>query len=95
MAKYDVFDLKGKKLEELMINFINGNLDVLVSTTIIESGLDVPNANTIFIFKADMFGLSQLYQLRGRVGRSYKTAYAYYLLDKKSISTIFFVSKIL
>ena len=64
--------LKGKKLEELMINFINGNFDVLVSTTIIESGLDVPNANTIFINNANHFGLSDLHQMRGRVGRSNK-----------------------
>lgn len=64
--------MDGKKLEQLMMQFMNGDFDVLVSTTIIESGLDVPNANTIFINNANNFGLSDLHQMRGRVGRSNK-----------------------
>ncbi|AEH00638.1 transcription-repair coupling factor [Lacinutrix sp. 5H-3-7-4] len=71
--------LDGKKLEELMLAFINGDFDVLVSTTIIESGLDVPNANTIFINNANNFGLSDLHQMRGRVGRSNKKAFCYFI----------------
>ena len=69
--------LTGKKLESLMIRFINNEFDILVSTTIIESGLDVPNANTIFINNANNFGLSDLHQMRGRVGRSNKKAFCY------------------
>jgi transcription-repair coupling factor (superfamily II helicase) len=65
------------QLEEIIIDFINGKFDALVSTTIIESGLDMPNVNTIIINRADTFGLSQLYQLKGRVGRSMRQAYAY------------------
>ena len=79
--------LKGKKLEELMIRFINGNSDVLVSTTIIESGLDVPNANTIFINNANYFGLSDLHQMRGRVGRSNKKAFCYLVTPEYSTMT--------
>lgn len=71
--------MDGKKLEELMLSFINNEFDVLVSTTIIESGLDVPNANTIFINNANNFGLSDLHQMRGRVGRSNKKAFAYFI----------------
>ena len=71
--------LEGKKLEELMLNFMNGTFDVLVSTTIIESGLDVSNANTIFINNANNFGLSDLHQMRGRVGRSNKKAFCYFI----------------
>ncbi|MDB6039029.1 MAG: mfd, partial [Verrucomicrobiales bacterium] len=70
------------ELEEVMASFINGEADVLVSTTIIESGIDIPNANTIIIDRADRFGLSDLYQLRGRVGRYKHQAYAYLLLPK-------------
>jgi transcription-repair coupling factor (superfamily II helicase) len=69
--------LEGTKLEKIMIDFINGDYDVLISTTIIESGLDIPNANTIFIHNAQNFGLSDLHQLRGRVGRSNKRAFCY------------------
>ena len=72
--------LNGKTLESLMIKFINREFDVLVSTTIIESGLDVPNANTIFINNANNFGLSDLHQIRGRVGRSNKKAFCYFSL---------------
>lgn len=68
-----------RELEKVMIDFIQGRYDVLLATTIVESGLDIPNANTIFIQDADYFGLAQLYQLRGRVGRSHRLAYAYLL----------------
>jgi transcription-repair coupling factor (superfamily II helicase) len=68
-------------LEQVMTAFTRGKIDVLVSTTIIESGLDMPNANTLIVNKADKFGLTQLYQLRGRVGRGVNLAYAYFLYD--------------
>ncbi|SDM40261.1 transcription-repair coupling factor [Kriegella aquimaris] len=71
--------MEGKKLETLMLAFINGEFDVLVSTTIVESGLDVTNANTIFINNANNFGLSDLHQMRGRVGRSNKKAFCYFI----------------
>jgi transcription-repair coupling factor (superfamily II helicase) len=71
-------------LEETMIRFIRKEIDVLVCTTIIESGLDIPSANTIIIDQVDRFGLSQIYQLRGRVGRSTENAYAYLLLSDDS-----------
>ena len=71
--------MDGKKLENLMLSFMNGEFDVLVSTTIIESGLDVTNANTIFINNANNFGLSDLHQMRGRVGRSNKKAFCYFI----------------
>ena len=71
--------MEGKKLEALMLAFMNNEFDVLVSTTIIESGLDVPNANTIFINNANNFGLSDLHQMRGRVGRSNKKAFCYFI----------------
>ncbi|MDP3313157.1 transcription-repair coupling factor [Lutibacter sp.] len=71
--------MDGKKLEGLMLAFINNEFDVLVSTTIVESGLDVPNANTIFINNANNFGLSDLHQMRGRVGRSNKKAFCYFI----------------
>jgi transcription-repair coupling factor (superfamily II helicase) len=69
--------MDGDKLEKIMMDFIEGNYDVLVATNIIESGLDIPNANTIFIINANHFGLSDLHQMRGRVGRSNKKAYCY------------------
>jgi len=69
--------MEGEKLEKIMLDFINGDYNVLVSTSIIESGLDIPNANTIIINQANMFGLSDLHQLRGRVGRSNKKAFCY------------------
>ena len=71
-----------RELSAVMLAFAEGDYDVLVCTSIIESGLDIPNANTIIINRADMFGLAQLYQLRGRVGRSAVRAYAYLLVDK-------------
>lgn len=73
--------MDGKDLEELMLDFMNGNFDVLVSTTIVESGLDIPNANTILIHNAHSFGLSDLHQMRGRVGRSNKKAFCYFITD--------------
>ena len=79
--------MDGKKLEELMLAFIEGDFDVLVATTIIESGLDVPNANTIFINNANNFGLSDLHQMRGRVGRSNKKAFCYYITPPESVMT--------
>jgi transcription-repair coupling factor (superfamily II helicase) len=79
--------LDGRKLEQLMLAFINGEFDVLVSTTIIESGLDIPNANTIFINNANNFGLSDLHQMRGRVGRSNKKAFCYFITPEYSAMT--------
>jgi transcription-repair coupling factor (superfamily II helicase) len=79
--------MEGKKLENLMLDFINGEFDVLVSTTIIESGLDVPNANTIFINSANNFGLSDLHQMRGRVGRSNKKAFCYFITPPYEVMT--------
>jgi transcription-repair coupling factor (superfamily II helicase) len=72
--------MAGKELEEVMLRFLGGQVDVLVCTTIIESGIDIPNANTLIVNRADHFGLSDLHQLRGRVGRAGKKAYAYFLL---------------
>ncbi len=74
-----------KVLEETMMKFIKGQIDCLVSTTIIESGIDIPNANTIIINRADAFGLADLYQLRGRVGRFSRAAYAYLLIPKRFV----------
>ncbi len=74
-----------KELDSIMESFINQDFDILVCTTIIETGIDIPNANTLIIYDADHFGLSQLYQLRGRVGRSDRIAYAYLLYDKKKV----------
>ncbi|MCK5839505.1 MAG: transcription-repair coupling factor, partial [Bacteroidales bacterium] len=79
--------MEGKKLEDLMLRFMNNEFDVLVSTTIIESGLDVPNANTIFINNANNFGLSDLHQMRGRVGRSNKKAFCYFITPPYSAMT--------
>jgi transcription-repair coupling factor (superfamily II helicase) len=72
--------MRERDLEEVMRRFVSGDVDVLVSTMIVESGLDVPNANTMFVNRADHFGLAQLYQLRGRVGRSHRRAYCYLLV---------------
>jgi transcription-repair coupling factor (superfamily II helicase) len=79
--------MEGRKLESLMLAFMNNEFDVLVSTTIIESGLDVPNANTIFINNANYFGLSDLHQMRGRVGRSNKKAFCYFITPPYSAMT--------
>lgn len=76
--------MDGKKLEQIMVDFINHEYDVLVSTNIIESGLDIPNANTIMINRAHMFGMSDLHQMRGRVGRSNKKAFCYLLTPPMS-----------
>jgi transcription-repair coupling factor (superfamily II helicase) len=75
--------LSDEGLEQVMLAFMEGRVDVLVATTIVENGLDVPNANTLIVHRADAFGLSQLYQLRGRVGRSDVPAYAYLLIPPK------------
>lgn len=79
--------MREKNLEAVMLDFYHRRFNVLICTTIIETGIDVPNANTIIINRADKFGLAQLYQLRGRVGRSHHRAYAYLIVpDRKSIS---------
>ncbi len=79
----------GHELEEVMLRFVNREIDVLVCTTIIESGLDIPNANTIFIHQADIYGLADMHQLRGRVGRYKHKAYCYLLLeDGKSLTPL-------
>src|SRR5688500_17991181 len=72
--------MREKDLEDVMHRFVSGEVDVLVSTLIVETGLDVPNANTMFVNRADHFGLAQLYQLRGRVGRSHRRAYCFLLV---------------
>ena len=78
-----------RQLEKIMYQFVNGEIDVLVSTTIIETGMDIPNCNTMVIENADQFGLSQLYQLRGRVGRSTRTSYAFLMYKRdKMISEV-------
>ena len=74
-----------KELEDVMEAFINHEFDILLCTTIIETGIDISNANTLIIYDADCFGLSQLYQLRGRVGRSNRIAYAYLMYDKSKM----------
>ena len=79
--------MPAEQLEEVMRDFVSGKTDCLVSTTIIESGLDVPNANTMIIERADRFGLAELYQLRGRVGRAARQAYSYMFLPKDQIIT--------
>ncbi len=79
--------MEGKQLEKLMLDFMDGAFDVLVSTTIIESGLDVSNANTIFINNANNFGISDLHQMRGRVGRSNKKAFCYFITPPYSAMT--------
>ena len=71
-----------RQLERIMLDFINGDIDVLVSTTIIETGLDIPNANTMIIHDADRLGLSQLYQIRGRIGRSNRTSFAFLMYKR-------------
>jgi len=77
--------MRERDLEHVMAQFVRGEIDVLVSTMIVESGLDVPNANTMFVNRADRFGLAQLYQLRGRVGRSHRRAYCYLLVPETQV----------
>jgi transcription-repair coupling factor (superfamily II helicase) len=79
--------MDGRKLEEIMTDFVDGQYDVLIATTIIESGLDIPNANTIIINQAQNFGLSELHQLRGRVGRSNKKAFCYLIASPEIVQT--------
>ncbi len=79
--------MRETELEKVMLDFLHHRSDVLVSTSIIESGLDIPNANTIIISRADSFGLAQLYQIRGRVGRSFRRAYAYMLVPAQRMIT--------
>ena len=74
--------LSAEELENVMLRFVRGELDVLIATTIVESGLDIPRANTMFVARADAFGLAQLYQLRGRIGRSKERAYCYLLVPE-------------
>jgi len=76
-----------RQLEQVMLDFIDKKQDVLVCTTIIETGLDIPNVNTIIVYNADKMGLSQLYQLRGRVGRSDRIAYGYFTYEKDKVLT--------
>lgn len=85
VVEYAHGQMKERELENIMLSFINKEIDVLVCTTIIETGLDIPNANTIIIHDAQRFGLSQLYQLRGRVGRSSRTAYAFLMYRRNAI----------
>ena len=75
------------RLEDVMCDFADGKADVLLSTTIIESGIDLPNVNTMIIYRADMFGLAQLYQLRGRIGRSKQRGYCYFTIPNKKVLT--------
>ena len=77
--------MKESELERIMYDFVSGEIDVLVSTTIIETGLDIPNVNTMIIHDSDNMGLSQLYQLRGRVGRSNRTAYAFLMYKRDKV----------
>ncbi|GGK32071.1 transcription-repair-coupling factor [Caldalkalibacillus thermarum] len=77
--------MKETELEAIMLDFLDGEYDVLVSTTIIETGVDIPNVNTLIVYDADKMGLSQLYQLRGRVGRSNRTAYAYFTYQRGKV----------
>ena len=76
-----------EELERVMLDFLEGEVDILVTTTIIETGLDIPNVNTLVVYDADRLGLSQLYQLRGRVGRSNRIAYAYFTYQKDKVLT--------
>lgn len=74
-----------RALEDVMLSFVEGEYDILLATTIIESGIDIPNANTIIVIDADRYGMSQLYQLRGRVGRSNRMAYAYLMYERQKV----------
>ena len=79
--------MRETELDRVMLDFLEHRIDVLITTSIIESGLDIPNANTIIVNRADTFGLAQLYQIRGRVGRSYRRAYAYLLVPGEHLMT--------
>lgn len=85
--KYAHGKMQKEEIQDIMNDFYLGKYDVLISTTIIENGIDVPNANTIIVMDANNFGLSQLYQIRGRVGRSEKIAYAYLMYNKRNLLT--------
>lgn len=85
VVSYAHGQMNERELENTMFSFVNGDIDVLVSTTIVETGIDIPNVNTIIIDGADKLGLSQLYQLRGRVGRSNRTAYAFLMYKRDKI----------
>ena len=85
IVSYAHGQMNERQLEKIMFDFINGDIDVLVSTTIIETGLDISNANTMIIHDADRYGLSQLYQLRGRIGRSNRLAYAFLMYRKDKL----------
>ena len=76
-----------QELEKTILDFLDGEYDVLVSTSIIETGVDIPNVNTLIVHDADKMGLSQLYQLRGRVGRSNRIAYAYFTYQRDKVLT--------
>ena len=86
-VQYANGQMSENQLEDIMADFVNGAIDVLVSTTIIETGLDIPNANTLIIDDSDRLGLSQLYQLRGRVGRSTRTSYAFLMYRRGKMLT--------
>ncbi len=86
-VKYAHGQMKGSELENRLIDFYHHKYDILIATTIIESGIDIPNANTLIVFDAHRFGLSQLYQIRGRVGRSHRRAYAYLIIPKHKLLT--------
>jgi transcription-repair coupling factor (superfamily II helicase) len=79
--------MSASNLEEIMCDFADGKADILLSTTIIESGIDMPNVNTMIIYRSDMFGLAQLYQLRGRIGRSKQRGYCYFTIPNKKVLT--------
>lgn len=85
VVEYAHGQMKERELEQVMYRFINGEIDVLVSTTIIETGMDISNVNTMIVHDADRFGLSQLYQLRGRIGRADRTAYAFLMYQRNKL----------
>ncbi len=85
VVEYAHGQMDERQLEKIMVRFVNGEIDVLVSTTIIETGMDIPNVNTLIIADSDRLGLSQLYQLRGRVGRSSRNAYAFLMYQKNRV----------
>ena len=79
--------MTGREIENIMMDFVNKKIDVLICTTILESGIDIPNSNTIIVENSDKLGLAQLYQIRGRVGRSEAQAYAYITYKRDKIIT--------